>query len=273
MLLSVRHTTRQEYAPAAATAAFRLKLCPPNTSAQKLIDWQVRVNGNAVSPLLTDALGNRVALWHAHVETALIEIVAEGQIQTTDVSGVLAGISEAARPQMCLRQTPLTMPDEKLQSLAQEVDGDNPLAKLHALSEAIHAAIDYRPGATTPATSAAEAAAIGAGVCQDHAHIFIACCRALEIPARYVAGYLADFDGELRVGEQTHAWAEAHVPGLGWVGFDVTNQLCPTDAYIRLAAGLDADDAALVRGVVGGQADQKLSVDVLIEQSQSQSQA
>jgi transglutaminase-like putative cysteine protease len=112
-------------------------------------------------------------------------------------------------------------------------------------------ALPYRSGITGSITPAAAALAGAGGVCQDHAHIFIAAARACGLPARYVAGYLLASD-EADQQFETHAWAEAFIKGFGWVGFDVTNGVSPTDHYIRLCTGLDADDAAPVRGIVTG---------------------
>jgi transglutaminase-like putative cysteine protease len=123
--------------------------------------------------------------------------------------------------------------------------------------------VDYTPSATTRFTTAAEALAQAAGVCQDHAHIFIAAARVIGVPARYVAGYIDPYvDGM----QQTHAWAEAYVADLGWVGFDPANRQSPTDAYIRLCAGLDASDAAPVRGAVSIVGKEALSVQVEVAQ-------
>jgi transglutaminase-like putative cysteine protease len=104
----------------------------------------------------------------------------------------------------------------------------------------------------------------GAGVCQDYAHIFIATARYLNIPARYVSGYLM----RPETTEQTagHAWAEAHIDGLGWVGFDATNNVCPNDSYVRIGCGLDYRDAAPVSGVRIGFAAETLAVEVNVEQ-------
>lgn len=274
MQLSIRHSTRYAYEPEAARAALRLMLHPPETKAQHVSRWDVTVNGTAVPPLHRDALGNQVALWSCQNAVGAIEIVAEGEITTRDTTGVL-GLREAAPAPVFLRETELTAPDDAIQALADEVSGENPLDRMHMLSALVHKAIDYRKGATEAVTTAAEAAALGAGVCQDQAHVFIAAARALGVPARYVAGYMADFAVEDAQGEASHAWAEAWVPGLGWTGFDVTNQLCPTDAYVRLSAGLDAQDAAPVRGVLSGEPEEELdaSVEITAAQSQSQSQS
>jgi transglutaminase-like putative cysteine protease len=117
----------------------------------------------------------------------------------------------------------------------------------------------------------------GAGVCQDHAHIFISAARANGIPARYVSGYLMMDD---RIDQEaTHAWAEAHVEGLGWVGFDVSNGISPDPRYVRVATGSDYRDAAPITGITqGSAAADVLTVGVAVEarpdgeQSQQQGQ-
>src|SRR5262249_40938703 len=145
-----------------------------------------------------------------------------------------------------LRSTIQTAADEAIRALAVEAKGASSIDRLHNLMSLIHQRVAYRIGATAAHTSAAQAFGAAQGVCQDHAHIFIAAARSLGIPARYVTGYLVTDENTLA--EAHHAWAEAHVENLGWLGFDVANQLCPTESYVRLAAGLDADHAAPVRG-------------------------
>ena len=135
---------------------------------------------------------------------------------------------------------------------------------LHGLMAATHGAVAYETGTTHAFTTAAEAFAQGRGVCQDHAHVFIGLARANNIPARYVTGYLMADD----VSPAAHAWAEALVPDLGWVGFDAANAKCPTDHYVRVASGLDAAGTAPLRGCRrGGQAEQ-MTVEVRVEISQ-----
>ena len=106
--------------------------------------------------------------------------------------------------------------------------------------------------------------AAGHGVCQDHAQIFIAAARALEIPARYVSGYLMMDDRVEQ--EATHAWAEAWVEGLGWVGFDISNGISPDPRYVRVATGRDYRDAAPITGISYGSAAERLIVDLAVEQ-------
>jgi len=124
---------------------------------------------------------------------------------------------------------------------------------------------------THAATTASEAFALKRGVCQDLTHIFIAAARSLGVPARYVSGYFHRADG---VSEQDagHAWAEAHVPDLGWVAFDPTNKISATDAHLRVAIGLDYLSAAPVRGARSGGAGEALQVRVQVNQAMRQGQ-
>ena len=119
--------------------------------------------------------------------------------------------------------------------------------RLHRLLGAVYGYMRFDAGHTDTATSAAEAFVLKHGVCQDLAHIFIACSRALNLPARYVSGHLARSEGEIDQ-EAAHAWAEAYIEDLGWVGFDPANGVCPTESYVRVAVGLDYLGAAPVRG-------------------------
>jgi len=267
MRLSVRHITRYAYEPEAARVAFRLRLFPGQTASQTPVHWRVTVNGEAPSEPIVNAWGDREAIWLKQGRVAEIEILAEGEVDTMDRAGVLERWEMAARPRMFLRETPLTAPDKAVAALAEQATAAGEgLAAAHALSALVREKVDYAPGATEAGTTAAEALRLGQGVCQDHAQIFICAARVLGAPARYVSGYLLSGGEDDLIGEttKTHAWAEIWVEGLGWVGFDPTNQVCPTDRYIRVASGLDAADAAPLRGAVSGAAEEHLEADVIV---------
>lgn len=270
MRLSIRHATTYSYDPPAERCVLRLRLFPPGFDSQRIGAWKVSVNGQAIPPLLTTATGDREAVWTCSGTGPEIAIVAEGVVETSDAAGVVRGLRETVRPQVYLRPTPLTEADKKIEALAAGIAGASVLDKLHALMAAVNGAIAYKPGATSASTTAAQALKAGHGVCQDHAHVFLAAARSLRIPARYVVGYLLAPDAKLT---ETHAWAEAYVPEIGWVGFDPTNKLCPTDRYVRLACGLDAADAAPIRGNVAGAPQERLSASVDIDEAPVQSQA
>ncbi len=155
-------------------------------------------------------------------------------------------------------------------ALAQSVAGAGTIERLHGLAAMVHDRVEYVQGLTDAHTGAAEALDDGKGVCQDHAHIFISAARVLGIPARYVTGYLVLDIRNRESAPAQHAWAEAHVDPLGWVGFDVANRLCPTDSYVRLACGLDAGCTAPIVGSRRGGAGESLKVSVAVQQEAAQ---
>jgi transglutaminase-like putative cysteine protease len=269
MRLSIRHATTYAYDPPAERCALRLRLYPPSFDSQLVIAWKVSVNGQLAPALVSTATGDREAIWTAAAGGAEVAIVAEGEVETQDAAGVVKGLRETVRPQVYLRPTPLTETDKRIEDLAASITGARALDRMHGLFNAVADAVAYTPGATSSSTTAAQALKAGHGVCQDHAHVFIAAARVLKYPARYVVGYLLASDTKLT---ETHAWAEAFAPDIGWVGFDPSNRLCPTDRYVRLGCGLDAADAAPIRGNVSGGPRERLSASVDIAQTQGQSQ-
>jgi transglutaminase-like putative cysteine protease len=269
MRLSIRHATTYAYDPPAERCALRLRLYPPSFDSQRVISWKVSVNGQQVPALLSTATGDRESIWTAAAGGSEVAIVAEGEIETRDAAGVVKGLKETVRPQVYLRPTPLTGTDKRIEDLAASITGVRALDRMHGLFNAVAEAVAYKPGATSSSTTAAQALKAGHGVCQDHAHVFIAAARVLKYPARYVVGYLLASDTKLT---ETHAWAEAFAPDIGWVGFDPSNRLCPTDRYVRLGCGLDAADAAPIRGNVSGGPKERLSASVDIAQTPGQSQ-
>jgi transglutaminase-like putative cysteine protease len=143
---------------------------------------------------------------------------------------------------------------------------DDVLGFLHALMTQINEHMTFDEDPTNSGTSAIEAFGLKRGVCQDYAHIFIACARHGGVPARFVSGHFLRSDG--MVNQQAgHAWAEAFVPDLGWVGFDPANAICTTDAHARVAIGLDYLGAAPVRGTRYGGGMETLTVAVKVEQA------
>ncbi len=269
MHLVVRHLTSYAYDPPAGRCALRLRLYPPAFQSQRVLNWTVSVNGETVAPLMTTASGDRCSLWMRQTPQSLIEIVAEGEVETTDASGVVRGLRDTVRPGVYLRETSLTAPDDSIRRLAAATGGATLLSRLHELCDAVRSAMDYTSGATDSRTTASQALKQGSGVCQDHAHVFISAARSIGTPARYVVGYLLA-DGAPEA--ETHAWAEAWLPDLGWTGFDPANRMCPTDGYVRLTSGLDSADAAPVRGNVSGAPRERLDASVAITQNQSQAQ-
>jgi transglutaminase-like putative cysteine protease len=264
MRITIRHETRYDYDEPAAGVVMRLRLKPASSNAQRVERWTVTVNDQPIERWITTGYGDAEALWRAPGRVESVTIVAEGDVQTVDCAGVTRPLDGEVRPQLFLRATELTAIDEGLAALAEQARSpDGPLASLHLLNELVHKGVAWRAGSTNTETTAAEALAQGAGVCQDQTHIFIAAARSLGIPTRYVAGYLRDPERP-DSDHDPHAWAEAHVEGLGWIGFDCTLGHCPVEGHVRLTCGLDAADAAPIRGVMLGGSETTLSHDVQI---------
>jgi transglutaminase-like putative cysteine protease len=156
-----------------------------------------------------------------------------------------------------------------LYELALELDvrrRDDPLTVLRDLNSDIHRIFDYSPKTTRVDSPIDEALSMRKGVCQDFAHIMITLVRHLQIPCRYVSGYL--YRGEGRsTGEATHAWVEAYLPDIGWVGFDPTNNTLTDERHVRVAIGRDYSDVPPTRGVFRGKAESEMAVTVRIAPS------
>ncbi len=270
MLITVRHVTRYRYAEPAGYTIQCLRLAPPSFKGQRVLEWRVHVPASGPPLVYRDGFGNTVHLVTVNAGHDELLVEAAGRVETEDCNGIVTGLAEVSPPRVFMKETPQTKADAAIRALVADLDGGTSLEKLHALVAAVHGRVEYVPGATDSHTSAAEALADGRGVCQDHAHIFVAGARTLGVPARYVTGYLV-LDG-VSAAQAHHAWAEAWVEGLGWVGFDVANRVCPTDRYVRLACGLDAGYAAPIVGSRRGGAAETLDVSVEVAQQQSSQQ-
>jgi transglutaminase-like putative cysteine protease len=270
MRIKVRHTTSYTYNRHVEYEAQVLRLAPRNHAGQRILSWQVTDSAGRSLPATDDGYGNIVHLLTIVRSHRAAGVIAEGEVETTDTHGIVREAPETLPVAYWRRTTDATAPDHALRRLAEETGGSaDPIERLHRLMTRVRERIDYVIGHTDATTTAAEALAHAKGVCQDHAQVFIACARVLGFPSRYVSGYLWTSDQSL-AGEAGHAWAEAHVPDLGWVGFDPANNTCPTEAYVRIAVGLDYGEAAPVRGVRRGMAEEELlvAVDVLSSQAQ-----
>jgi transglutaminase-like putative cysteine protease len=272
MLVEVFHRTEYRYAEPAQYTIQSLKLTPSSTGTQQIRDWFVDTGHPGPLPAFVDSFGNLTHTLTLRGPHDAVRIVARGRVWTEDNGGVLRNTPEPFPLPGYLRPTSLTAPTPTLRELAlahDEGPGEE-VNTLHGLMNAIRAAITYRTGETDARTTAADALARGSGVCQDHAHVFLAACRLLGLPARYVSGYLIASDDPHATHTAAHAWAEAHVPEIGWIGFDVSNGVCPGEGYVRLAVGLDYREAAPIRGIQRGGSEEDLTVEVRVAAAASQ---
>jgi transglutaminase-like putative cysteine protease len=273
MRLRIAHSTTYRYEPAATGITQILRMTPGSHDGQYIAEWQIDVSTDSRLHVRQDAFGN---VMHVLTEGTIsdLTVTVEGLIETHDTGGVLRGTDERFPPSLFLRATALTEVNTAMAAFSRELRSESEhdvLGFLHVLMLQINDHMTFDEDPTNSGTSAAEAFALKRGVCQDYAHIFIACARSVGVPSRFISGHFLRSDG--MVNQQAgHAWAEAFVPDLGWVAFDPANAICATDAHARVAVGLDYLGAAPVRGTRYGGGTEALTVAVKVDQAARQGQ-
>jgi len=266
MRLRVAHSSVYRYDPPTAGVIQVLRLTPRNHEGQYVQRWHIDVVPDARLAAHEDAFGNITHVFTADGPLEELRVEVDGEVETQNADGVVRGTVERFPPSLFLRDTALTQADGAIRDFAQkirDVSSGVVLSELHGLLDRLYedCAGDV---ATSPAPkNAAEAFARKRGAAKDLAHIFIGAAHTLGIPARFVRGYFRKPDAEA---DTSHAWAEAHVPDLGWVGFDPSNGCCPTDGHVRVAIGLDSLGAAAVRGTRLGVGAETLAVAIKVDQ-------
>ncbi|MGE0828823.1 MAG: transglutaminase domain-containing protein [Hyphomonadaceae bacterium] len=264
MRLRIKHQTAYRYGAPISRGHQLVRLFPSIHAGVSVMSWQVSAQGAYVGQPFADGLGNQCALVDMNEGAETVVIAVEGFVETHDAGPILQGALETLPPAYFLRETPLTAADANIRALMKPAASAAETAEV--LMHAVRDRLDFRAGVTDVTHPAAEALAQGAGVCQDHAHLYVAAARAMGLPARYVSGYL--FAGESHVA--SHAWVEARTEG-GWLGLDPANRVRVGAAYVRLAAGLDYQQACPVAGVRIGGAEETLAVAVEVrDQRQEQ---
>lgn len=276
MRIRISHATtyRYEVPPKAVTQI--LRLTPGNNNSQYVVNWMIDLSQDCRLHRHDDAFGNIAHTFTAEGPFNALTVSVEGIVETTDTQGIIDGTVERMPASLYLRESKLTEPDQAIidfteSARAQAGNNGSPLDILHEIMRALHREMKFDTDPTNVGTTAAEAFALRSGVCQDLTHIFIGAARHLGIPARYVSGYFRRNDGIIQQ-EAGHAWVEASIGGLGWVGFDPTNGISTTDAHVRVAVGLDYLSAAPVRGTRTGGAGEDLEVSIVVAQAQQQMQ-
>lgn len=268
MRLRIQHTTTYRYEPPATSVIQILRMTPGSHDGQYVAEWQIDVSTDTRLDTHEDAFGNVTHVLSCG-PVGDIKITAEGLIETHDTGGVLRGADERFPAGMFLRATDLTGVNPAMTAVARQLRSEaesDTLGFLHTLMTQISDHMTFDEDPTNSGTSAADAFTLKRGVCQDYAHIFIACARSGGVPARFVSGHFLRSDGTVHQ-DAGHAWAEAYVEGLGWVGFDPANCICTTDAHVRVAIGLDYLGAAPVRGTRYGGGAETLTVAVKVDQA------
>lgn len=234
---------------------FTLRCTPASDARQKIIRLQQDVFPNDYLSCGWDQWGNALLCGCVRAPHTSFEAVVSGQAETGASRGVPAGPFEKER--IFQFETPLTKADGALKEFSEglKVCSGSP-EETAGVMRAVHEALSYEPGATTVWTTAAQAFALGRGVCQDYAHVMLAVLRDRGIPARYVAGMLLG-EGE------SHAWVEVLHEGV-WTAYDPANCVTVTDQHIKLSHGRDAKDCAINRGIFLGEAKQETQISVIV---------
>ncbi len=267
MRIRIAHSSVCRYDPPATGAIQVLRLTPRNHEGQYVVRWRIDVEPDARLAAHEDAFGNITHVFTAAGPLPHLHIEVDGVVETQNTDGVIRGTVERFPPTLFLRDTALTQADAAIGQFAQAIrdaSGGQVLAELHALLDRLHGDMANDPDPARPAAGAAEAFGRKGGSAADLTHIFIGAAHSLGIPARFIAGYFRNEEAAEQAGG--HAWAEAHVAGLGWVGFDPAHGFCPTDAHIRVAVGLDALSAAPLRGTRYGVGGETLEVAITVGQ-------
>jgi transglutaminase-like putative cysteine protease len=282
MRICVAQESLYRYEPPATGVIQALRLTPRNHDGQYVVGWRVAVAADCRLDSHEDAFGNIVHAFSVTGQLAELRVSLEGEVETQDTAGVVRGAVERFPPALFRRETALTLPDDAIRAYAVQFPqlggpDDNPLGVLHSLLTQVHQDIACAPAwGDGDAAPAAETLARRDGDSRALAHLFIATARAIGFSARYVSGYCGIGDDAAAAGSVTagtrHSWAEAFVPGFGWVGFDPAHCLCVTDLHIRVAVGLDHRDAAPVRGAHFGGAREELDVKLSFSQAAWQTQ-
>jgi len=279
MYYVVRHVTRFRYSAPITESVIEVRMQPRQEGMQQCLSFDLTTNPGARVMSRRDYLDNIVhhfSVPRSHSELtitaqtlvgvtapALPEALNDAAWSEIDALVTQSDVAEMLIPSYFARPTAL------LNELAYDLRVSrraDPLSLLREISLGVHERFRYTPLSTKVDSPIDDALRLRQGVCQDYAHVMIALVRELGVPCRYVSGYLfrQSSDVESRAASATHAWVEALLPRLGWVGFDPTNNLVVGERHIRTAVGRDYADVPPTRGVFKGDARTELGVAVQV---------
>ena len=285
MFYSIRHVTRFVYTPPVTESMTEVRMQPRAEGGQRCLKFELHTQPRARILGYRDHLGNIVHHFDIPGKHSQLKITAESTVEIAPAPPLPESLDAGAWEAMdaidrsgaywdYLAPSQYAFKTELLAELARELRvkrrGD-PLSLLREISAAIYESFDYKPQSTSVDSPIDDALRMRVGVCQDYAHIMIALARELRIPCRYVSGYLFhEGNGHDRsAAGASHAWVEAYLPELGWVGFDPTNNLIAGERHIRTAIGRDYADVPPTRGVFKGLAQSEMSVGVQVSPAEA----
>jgi transglutaminase-like putative cysteine protease len=281
MYYTIHHITRFRYSAPITESVMEVRIQPRSEGFQRCLDFDLTTSPKSQILSYRDDLGNRVHHFDIPNRHTHLTITAKAMVEVTEPPDLPATLDPEAWDRLdalnahneywdMLSPSHFIRPSELLDGLVCELGvqrRDDPLTVLRSLNTAIYEHFEYVKQNTRVDSPIDDALRIRRGVCQDFAHIMIALVRELRIPCRYVSGYLFHQSSDRRdrsVNGATHAWVEALLPDLGWIGFDPTNNTIAAEQHIRVAVGRDYADVPPTRGIFRGKADSELAVTVRV---------
>jgi transglutaminase-like putative cysteine protease len=278
MQYTVRHLTRFTYDNPISESVMEVRMQPRTEQHQRCLGFELQTTPRATIAAYRDPLNNIVHHFDIPGRHGQLTIVAEAIVEFVGTPTLpealpleawddVAAIERSQVHWDFLQAGLLTPQTPLLKAFAATLSNGHPrdpLSEVLAINEAIHRRFTYRQQVTGVDSPIDHALETGEGVCQDFAHVMLACVRRLGIPARYVSGYLFHGSGDTSADGATHAWMEAFLPNLGWVGFDPTNNVVAGTRHIRVAIGRDYADVPPTKGVFRGRSANELAVAVQV---------
>jgi transglutaminase-like putative cysteine protease len=276
---SIRHTTRFRYSDPIRESVMELRMQPRDETLQRLHSFELTIVPRSQMTSYRDYLGNTIHHFDIPAQHTRLTITAEAVVELTPPPLLPAALDASAwaaldqlvkegdhwemvQPSHFAHSTPALI---RLIDELQLRRRNDPLTLLRELNTALHHTFEYAQDQTAVDSPIDQALETHQGVCQDFSHIMITLVRELGIPCRYVSGYLFyNEEGDRSAEDATHAWVEALLPELGWVGFDPTNNTLAGERHIRVALGRDYADVPPTRGVFKGSARSELGVSVKV---------
>jgi transglutaminase-like putative cysteine protease len=266
--IKLTHQTRLDYTQEVTDGVMDVRLGPLSDDHQRWVAFQLRAVPNAAVETYRDGFGNAANLITVRRPHQFVEVESRGEIETL-LSDPFALPTRPPRALNAVERvdylspSPLVPADPRLLDAAWQFASLEPFEAVQQLMHTVHAQLGYEQQVTDVTSDVGAVLDARRGVCQDFAHVLIGMCRAIDIPARYVSGYIVGGRGE----NASHAWVEAFTPSHGWRGFDPTNDLVASEHHVKMALGRDYGDVPPTRGAYHGIADERLTVTVGIRET------
>jgi len=287
MLLDIRHVTQYRYDEPVRESVMEVWMRPLRGATQRVSSFELEVDPRSQVFSYADAWGNAVHHFDVPHPHRRLNIVASSRIETETPAPLPKALAmeewdrlasdfvrgetwDFLHPHGFAQVTP-ALTGFIARHRLDDPRARDPLGAVMALATTVHGAFDYEAGVTGADSPIDHALIEGRGVCQDFAHIMIAVCRGWGVPARYVSGYVfTDREaGDRSNPDATHAWVEAYLPSLRWVGVDPTNNVIAGERHVAVAVGRDYADVPPSRGVFKGEAESQLSVGVSVRRTEA----